>query len=184
MLKNTLARYGAFTKTIHWATAILVIGMLCAGLYMTGMDAGLEKLKLYNLHKSIGVAILALVVLRILWHAWSKPPAFVASLKPWEKRAAKTVHFLLYCCLLAMPLSGWVMSSAAGRPVQFFGLFTLPDLVPHDHEGIRIFFHDAHAYIGWFLIFLIFMHVAAALKHHVIDKDPTLRRMLPFAKGE
>jgi cytochrome b561 len=178
-LKNTPVSYGAVTKSFHWVMALLMIGMLCLGFYMDGVEELTSKIRLYGLHKSIGVTVLAFVILRILWHLWSQKPAYVESLKPLEKKAAHFLHFCLYGAMLGMPLSGWLMSSAAGRSVSFFGLFTLPDLVTAD-DSLRGIFGTLHFYMAWALVAAIAVHLCAALKHHFFDKDATLRRMLPF----
>jgi len=147
---------------------------------MGGIE-GLARFKAYNLHKSIGITILALISLRLLWRLTHSYPPSLASHKPWEKILAKLVHSSLYGLLFLMPLSGWAMSSAAGRPVKFFDLFTLPDLVEPDKE-MAGFLSSAHWYIAWAIIGLLSLHIAGALKHHIIDKDGTLKRMLPFAR--
>lgn len=171
--------YHPLTKLFHWVTALTVIALIGVGLYMGDLPGGLEKLKLYNLHKSVGVAVLALTALRVLWHLASPPPGPLASLPAWQRMAARGAHLALYAALIGMPLSGWLMSSAAGRPVAPFGLFTLPDLVLQDQE-LAEFFHETHGIMGTVLMILVGLHVAAALKHHLLDRDATLRRMLPF----
>jgi len=181
MLKNTPSSYGIVTKAFHWTSALIVIGMLAAGLYMTRMGKSPGALQLYNLHKSFGVVVLCLVTLRLFWHLYSKKPAYVASLEPWEKTTAHVVHIFLYIAMFVMPLSGWLMSSAGGRPVSFFGLFTLPDLIGQD-QGYREIFGTLHDATAYALMAAIVLHVAGALKHAVIDKDGTLGRMLPFGR--
>lgn len=177
--KNTPFAYGAVTKTFHWAMALAIVAMLAVGFFMDDVEDLTAKLQLYGLHKSVGVTVLALAVLRILWHIWSKKPPYVESLKPWEKAAAHFLHLCLYGAMIGMPLSGWLMSSAAGRSVSFFGLFTLPDLIAPD-DGLRNIFGTIHFYMAWALVAAIVVHLSAALKHHFVDKDITLRRMLPF----
>lgn len=115
LLKNTSTRYGVITKTFHWVMALLVILMLMLGLYMTDVTEMATKLMLYNRHKSLGVLVLLLAMGRIGWHLYSRRPDFVASLKSYEKAGAHVLHMLLYVCMVGMPLSGWLMSSAAGR---------------------------------------------------------------------
>lgn len=182
-LNNTPVSYGAVTKSFHWIIALAVVGMLFAGFFMGGIEDLTLKIKVYGWHKATGVTILTLAVLRILWHIYSKKPPYVASLKPWERMAARFLHFCLYGAMIAMPLSGWMMSSAAGRPVSFFGLFTLPDLV-EKNEDIAGLMNGAHFCLAWLLIAAIVVHLSAALKHHFIDRDATLKRMLPFTKPE
>lgn len=178
MLKNTAQSYGSITKFLHWTIGIGIIGMLCVGFFMEEIEDLTTKIKVYGLHKSIGITILTLALARIVWHLYSKRPALVPGLKRWEIVAAHTLHLCLYAGMIAMPLSGWLLSSAAGRPVLFFGLFTLPDLVPAD-ENLRNIFGTAHEIIAFCLVAGISVHVAAAMKHHFISKDKTLVRMLP-----
>lgn len=183
MLKNTMTQYGVVTKVFHWVMALLIISLLCVGFYMNGMSLGLAKFKIYALHKSFGIIVLVLAILRILWHLYSKKPALVSSLKPTEKYAAHTAHILLYVLFVFMPLSGWLMSSAFGRSVKFFGTISLPDLLTKNRELAEIL-ATVHFVIAWSLVVLITLHVVAALKHHIIDKDNTLRRMLILPKDK
>ncbi len=180
-LKNSETRYGTITKTFHWVMALLVIMMLVMGLVMGGIENTKDKIWVYGLHKSLGTTILALAVLRIVWHIVSRRPPLVAGLKKIEIFAAHAMHVFLYVSMLGMPLSGWLMSSAAGRSVSFFGLFNLPDFIQPD-QGLREVFGTIHEYLGYTLIICIALHAAAALKHHFINKDATLKRMLPFFK--
>src|SRR3972149_6101081 len=112
-IKNPPAQYGAVTKSLHWITALLVILLLAAGLYMTGLPDSPDKLKIYGLHKAGGITVLALTFCRILWHVISKKPQPVETLKPWEKYLSQALHALFYVLLIALPLTGWLRSSAA-----------------------------------------------------------------------
>lgn len=177
-LKNTKKEYGILTKTIHWLSALIVIGLLCLGLYMSGLEASEFKKTLYGLHKSFGIVVLVLILGRIGWHIHSNRPEALSSLKKWEKIFAKSLYLFFYAALIAMPLSGWTMSAAAGKPVIFFGLFTLPALVSPSKE-LGGLMHEIHEILGFILIGGIALHTLAALKHHLINKDSLLRRMLP-----
>jgi len=177
--KNTPDSYGAVTKGFHWVIALLIIGVLGVGLYMDFLATKIERFELMPWHKSFGITVLALATLRVLWHLYSRPARFVAGLKDWEMQAARAVHILLYMAMFVMPLSGWLMSSAAGRSVSFFKLFTLPDLVGKN-DSLRELFGAIHEVSAYALLALIAGHAGAALKHHFIGKDATLRRMLPF----
>lgn len=177
--RNSPDNYGAVTKAFHWLSALLVIGVLCAGLYMTNAEKSSGLIAIYGLHKSFGIVVLSVTLLRVLWHFVSKKPAPVDSMKKWEKTAAKAAHCFLYFAMLAMPMSGWLMSSAKGRSVKVFDAVTLPDLV-EKNERLGELFEECHEYLAWGLIAAIVLHAAAALKHHFIEKDVTLRRMLPF----
>ncbi len=178
-LKNSENQFGAVTKTFHWVTALLVIGLLAAGLYMTGLPSGLDKFKIYNLHKSFGVTVLMIVFCRILWNNVSKRPVLHDKIQFWEKPLLSPLHLLFYFMLIVMPLSGWVFSAAANHPVSFFGLFTLPNPVAPDKELAK-FFREVHEITGFLLMGAVGLHILVALKHHFIDKDIFLKRMLPM----
>ena len=133
-LKNTNDNYGAVAKTFHWVIALIIIGMIPFGWYMGDLEASPEKFRFYALHKSIGITVLALVASRLLWRLWMGAPQALKTHKAWEIRLAKTVHVLLYILMFLMPLSGWMMSSAAGFPVSVFGLFTMPNILNKNQE--------------------------------------------------
>jgi cytochrome b561/polyisoprenoid-binding protein YceI len=177
--RNTDRQYGAVAKGFHWTIAILIITLLTIGLIMVDMDKGPGQFALFRWHKSLGITVLTLAALRVLWRFSNIHPLKLPSHAAWEKFLAGVTHFLLYFCMFAMPLSGWLMSSAQGVSVSAWGL-ALPNLIgvnrPLGHL-LTIF----HIYTAYGLIGLICLHVAGALKHHVIDRDETLRRMLPFA---
>ncbi len=174
-LKNTDDQFGLVAISFHWVMAIIVIGLICLGLYMSDLPISMEKLKLYGWHKEFGLLVLMLVVLRMSWRWLNILPEL--DLPRWEVIAARTVSWAFYFFMFAMPLTGWLMSSYAGLSVSFFGLFTMPDLVASDHDKI-IIFKVIHEYLAYCLIATITLHILAALKHHFIDKDNILRRML------
>lgn len=176
--KNKPEAYGTIAKSFHWGMAALIIGMLALGLYMTGLPFSPDKLQLYGIHKAVGATILFLVALRLVWRLLNTVPPLPATLPAWQKWGAHLSHFGLYGLMFAMPLTGWLLSSAAGFPVSVFGLFTLPNLVAPDPQ-LRELFEGAHEILANLLILLIVAHFGAALKHHVIDKDNILKRMLP-----
>lgn len=175
-LKNTPENYGSVSRSLHWLSAFLVILALTCGLTLD-----LLKFRLIDLHKSVGITILILTFARIFWHFYSKKPPLAATLEKWEKMVAHGLHGMLYFCMIAMPFSGWIVTSAKGYPVKFFGLMTLPPLV-EKNKGLAEVFGEVHEILGYTLIVVIILHVAAALKHHFIDRDTTLRRMTPFLK--
>ncbi len=181
IFRNTQDRYGAVAKGFHWTIGLLILGLLALGLYMANADlAPPVRLPLYFYHKSFGIVVLTLAVLRLGWRFVNARPAALPQHKSWEKILARLVHGFLYVAMLGMPLSGWVMSSAKGYGVSVFGLFTLPNIVPENQAIFRAAanFHETAAYI---LMGLLVLHVAGALKHHFMDHDNTLRRMLPGA---
>ena len=179
--KNTAERFGVVAKSFHWLVAAIVICVIGVGLYMSDLDPSPLKFSLSFWHKSFGVTILALMVLRLVWRFANTQPAALENHKRWEKLLARAIHGGLYICLFAMPLSGWAMSSAKGFGVSVFGWFTLPDIVGENKELGEVL-NEAHEIIADILIICIVLHFGGALKHHIVDKDSTLRRMLPFGK--
>ena len=180
-LRSDNTGFGSITKNLHWVMAALFISVFSVGWYMDFLPLGMAKLEWMSRHKSLGVTVLMLAVLRILWRLYEPTPAALGK-HPVERLAAKLGHLGLYAVMIAMPLTGWMMSSAANFPVSVFGLFTLPNLVAPD-QGLFETLRTAHFILSWAIVVLVLGHVAAALKHHFIDRDATLRRMLP-ASGD
>ncbi|OBS10968.1 cytochrome b [Acidihalobacter prosperus] len=176
-LKDSNRRFGWLSITNHWLTATLVIVMLFVGFYMAGLPRGPEKLQMIGMHKSIGITILALAILRLFWRARNPMPDMLGNPPAWRHLAARTVQFSLLGLILLMPISGWIMSSAGGHPVSFFGLFTLPPLVDKS-KALGEAFHEIHEILAFVIIALLVIHVLAALKHAFLDRDATLLRML------
>ena len=179
-LTNSLTQWGAVSKTLHWLIVVLVIVQYTLAEAVEDMS-GYGKLVTLARHKSIGLTILGLAILRLLWRWMNPTPELPAGMKPWERWAAKLSHFLLYALLFAMPLAGWALSSASNFPVRWFGLVTLPDFVPADKE-LQHLFHELHEGLFKVLVTLAVVHVAAALRHHFVNKDNVLKRMLPFVR--
>lgn len=182
-LRNTKTGYGSVAKTFHWLIFLLIAGMVTVGFIMTDMENGPDKFRLIGLHKSFGITVLALVCLRLGWKLINIAPPLPRSLPVWERFMAHMGHLALYLLMFAMPLSGWLMTSAAGFPVSVFGWFTLPNLIAPDRE-LRHFFVEAHEVLAWALIVMVSLHVLAALLHHFYYRNNVLRRMLPFTKEE
>lgn len=174
-IKNTANKYGVVAISLHWILAILMIGLLILGIYMVELPISLQKLKLYGWHKEYGFLVLGLAIVRIIWRLINITPNL--SIPAWEEFAARAVHWAFYGFMFALPITGWLITSAAGLPASFFGLFTLPDLIAPNEES-RLLFQEIHKWLGYALIAFIALHTAAALKHHFIDKDDILRRML------
>src|SRR5215831_10346701 len=180
-LQNSDGRYGAVAMALHWLMALLLSALVALGLYMTRLpDVGFDtwKIRLILYHKQLGMVALTLVTLRLLWRAGNVLPHLVETLPDWQKVIARFVHLCFYALMLALPVTGWLMSSATGIPVSVLGLFTLPDLVAYDER----LFHTlvaVHRYLGYALIVCMTAHVGAALRHHFFLRDSTLRRMLP-----
>lgn len=174
---NTTQDYGTASKAMHWLVVALIAAMFVIAWTMEDLQQPLRG-QMVDLHKSIGATIIALGVIRIAMSILQAKPAPLGELPQIMHLAAKAGHGLLLLWLIVMPLSGWVMMSAFGRPVSVFGMFTLPDLVAPDREFGRTV-REVHEVLATLGLILIGAHVAAAIWHHVILKDGTLRRMLP-----
>lgn len=177
-MRNSAADYGTISRALHWLMAICLIGMLGLGWRIATMEPSLSNLWLYGFHKSIGVSLFLLTILRLVWHRVSPtPPALTSNVTGWQISLSIWVHRLLYTLMLAIPLSGLLASSATGIDTQIFGLITLPRLTPVSEDLETILF-AAHNILTKFFLGLLALHVAGALQRHVIKKDRTLRRML------
>ncbi len=179
-LKSNDARWGAGAQFLHWLMALLIIGLSAVGWRMTALPNSPDKIKIYAFHKSVGLTLLVLVVLRLIWRVIDRRPSDPAAMPPWQVNAARFVHALLYVVMLAMPLSGWLFNSAANFPLQWFGLFSVPSLTHGADLALKGFARAAHYWFFWVLAAAFTAHVAAALKHHFVDRDEVLVRMLPW----
>lgn len=168
--------YPFVLKFIHWTTALLILGLLFVGFTMTAMPFGDDKLKLYMLHKSFGLLVLALAFVRVVAKLLTRKVKALDTHKPWEKFLAKVTHVFLYFALFALPLSGLIMSWAGEFPVSFFGV-PVPSLMPKDHDVFERS-RDFHEFLALAVLVLVFFHMAGAAKHHVIDRDLTMMRMM------
>lgn len=177
-LSNSLIRYGPIAQLFHWATVLLVIAQFVLMAMAEDLPSGPDRSQLFMLHKSVGITILALVVLRLAYRLASPVPPFPASRIAWEGRVARATHWLLYALLFAIPLVGWAMSGASGRPVVWFGLVELPQLVGAD-EALDERLEELHESLATVLAVVAVLHTLAALRHHFVLKDDVLRRMLP-----
>ncbi len=177
-LKNTDQRWGPVSQGLHWLIVLLILGQGTLGLTMTEMANTPQTVRIYALHKSIGLTIFALAVLRLMWRWYAGTPVPVPGTPRWQERIAGLTHWGLYALLLAIPLSGWVLNSVAGFPLQWFGLFNLPAIVGQDHE-LRETAEDLHETLFWILVTLALVHASAAFYHHLFQRDATLARMLP-----
>lgn len=178
MLKNSITRFGAIAILLHWVIALLMIGLIILGLYMVSLPMNLHKLKYYGWHKEFGVLVLMLATVRLAWRFSNTTPLLPPQMPKWEQFAAHSMHYVFYGFMFALPITGWMLSSAAGFPVSFFGLFVLPDLIS-TNENSRHLLTEIHKWLAYGLIAAICGHVGAALQHHFINKDDILRRMLP-----
>jgi len=174
----------SYTRTaigLHWLVAVAIVGTFGLGLYMHELPFSPDKLKLYAWHKWAGVSIFLLVLLRLVWRLTHRPPATPAHMPAWQRRAAEGAHWLLYLLMLAVPLSGWLMSSAKGVPTVWFGVLPLPDLLGKD-KALGELLGTVHKTFNFTMAGLVLAHAGAALKHHLIDRDDVLARMLPMLK--
>ncbi len=177
---NAAARYDTGSMVLHWLLALLIVGTIAVGLYMTGLPLSPLRLKLFNWHKWAGVTILLLSALRLLWRLTHRPPAAVP-MPAWQRRAAQGAHGALYLLFFAVPLSGWCYSSAAGFPVVLFGVLPLPDFVAPD-RALSAALKALHHGLAYALTAVVALHAAAALKHHFVDRDGLLLRILPVRR--
>jgi len=171
------ARYDGIAITMHWLLALAIAANFALGLYMHELPISPQRLKLYNWHKWAGITILALSALRLAWRAGHPPPPD-APMPAWQRVGAHAVHRALYVLFFAVPLAGWAYSSATGFPIVWFGVLPLPDWVPVDRgwaDALKV----THKTLAMALALLVALHVAAALKHQLIDRDGLLHRMRP-----
>ena len=171
-------RYTRTAIALHWLMALLIIATFPLGLYMSDLALSPIKLKLYSYHKWIGIVILILLLARVLWRLTHRPPLFEVAMPRWQVFSAHAVHLMLYILLLVVPLSGWLMSSALGFQTVLFGVLPLPDLIGPD-KALGAVLKSVHEILNYSLLGVVIVHVAAALQHHFIHRNGTLRRMLP-----
>lgn len=176
--RNTETRFGAVAQLFHWTIVALIITQFTLAQIFGDMKLGKEKIDLIVRHKEIGMTILILAVLRLVWRLMNPAPVLPDTLKSYERVLARTTHFLLYFLIFAIPVSGWVMSSAANIPVSYFGVFNFPDLTSADKSLVKTT-KQIHEILTISLLVVASLHVLAALKHHFILKDDVLKRMLP-----
>jgi len=176
VLKNTETTYGAVAKGFHWLLFLLLTIAVIVGNLLDEIPKGPTKFEVTAMHKSLGVLILALVLLRLLWRLVSVRPQDPVGTPPLQNKLAHAVHWLLYLVMFLQPITGILMSQAAGHPVSVFGLFQLPTLLAKN-EDLATIFDGAHVTIWVVLVVLVIGHSAAALYHHYVMKDDVLRRM-------
>lgn len=182
-LKN-VERWGTVSQAFHWLIVLLILTIATIGLVMVDLPKTPKYFWIYTLHKSLGLVVLALAVLRLGWRLYAGAPPPVSGTPRWQERIASVTHWLLYALIFAMPLSGWLYDSSSGlRPFRWFGLVEVPKLSP-PNESLRALSHDAHETLFWVLALLVVVHAGAALYHHLIRNDATLVRMLPRRRSE
>jgi cytochrome b561 len=182
MTVNAENRYSLVAMLLHWVLGFAILGAFGMGLYLDDLPFSPAKLQLINWHKWAGVCILFLSVVRLLWRLTHRPPALpgkvLAAMPSWQQAAYHGVHHTLYLLFFVVPLMGWAYSSAKGYPIVLFGMLPLPDLVGKD-EALAHTLKEAHELTAFLLVGLALLHIAAAIKHHVVDRDGLLDRMRP-----
>jgi cytochrome b561 len=173
---TSIVRYSPPAIVLHWLVALLIFVAFPLGLYMADLPLSPDKLKLYSYHKWIGITILMLAGIRVVWRLTHTPPPLPESVAVWQRRASAIVHGLLYLLIFAIPLSGWLMSSAKGFQVVWFGVLPLPDLIGKD-KALGELLTEVHESLNYTLLALVVLHVGAALQHHFIEHQPFLQRM-------
>lgn len=171
-------RYTSPAIGLHWLIGGLIFLAFAVGLYMSDLPFSPQKLRLYSWHKWAGVTVFGLVVVRCVYRWFHVPPALPEAMPRWQRKAAEVSHYLLYFFMFAVPLSGWLMSSAKGFQTVYFGLLPIPDLIGKDVD-LGDMLQVVHKALNFSMMTLVMAHAGAALKHHFIDKDSVLRRMLP-----
>jgi cytochrome b561 len=180
-LRNTEARWGAVAQAFHWLIAILIVAQGAIGLIMVELGMTPTKVKVFALHKSIGLTILGLALLRLAWRAAQRVPRD-PPMPCWQRIAARASHFLLYALILVLPISGWLFNSAANFPLEWFGLVHVPSLTQGYAPRLKAWALDAHVSLFWILAGVVAVHVAGALWHHLVQRDDVLLRMLPGSR--
>ena len=175
------ARYSRGAIALHWIIALCIWTNIAIAWATEGLPKP-ERMAWMGTHKALGITVLLLTLVRIVWRLTHKPPPKIETLKAWEAVLAKVTHFAFYFVMLAIPLSGWAMHSAfsKGAPVSMFGLFNFPALPVASDKPTAEMYQQIHATLAFLFLGLFALHVLGALKHQLIDKDGTLRRMLPF----
>ncbi len=174
-------RYSNTAISLHWLIALLIFAGWGMGLYMADLKLSPEKLKLFSWHKWIGITVLLLACLRAAWRVTHVPPPPNPAHPAWQRLAAKLAHLGLYALMFAIPLSGWMFSSASGYSVKYLGLIPLPDLVDKNKELANLL-KETHELLAWALAAVVVVHIGGALQHHLFHRDDTLARMLPWVR--
>ena len=172
-------RYTGLAIVLHWLVGVAIVGSFAVGLYMVDLPLSPQKLKIYSWHKWAGLTIFLLVMVRLAWRLTHRPPALPAAMPAWQVSAAAATHVLLYLLMFAIPLTGWLTSSAKGFQTVYFGVLPLPDLLQKNVE-LGEFLQQIHMLLNYTMAALVAAHAGAALKHHFFDRDDVLARMLPL----
>ena len=182
-------RYGAVAIALHWTIAVLIVGLIAVGVYMHELPLSHpDKFKLYQLHKSFGITVLLLSLARLVWRLTHPAPPLPDDMADWEKGIARATHFIFYALIIVTPLVGWAMVSASvfNIDTKLFGVIPWPHLpvlsTLENKEPVEEALKGAHELLGFAITGLLALHIAAALKHHFVNKDDVLTRMIPFLR--
>jgi cytochrome b561 len=175
-LRNNDDSWGAMTRVLHWLIAVAIIAMMVVGVIMHDMPNSPDKFRLYALHKATGITILAFVFWRIVWRLTNKVPLLPGNTPYWQQRVSAITHFCMYALMVIMPLSGWLMNSASGFPMTWYGFFEVPALVGAD-DSLKETAKLVHEFAFIVLGSLVILHVAAAVQHQFLLRDGLLKRM-------
>lgn len=179
--ETQIVNYSRPAIALHWLIALLIVCIAALGLYMVDLpETAPERELLFDWHRWLGVTGFVFILARMLWRTVRKPPALVASMPRLQRIAASATHFLLYALMMVAPLTGYLLTNRAGETVKFFG-WSLPPLIGENSGQVKLF-EDIHAYAAYLLIAVAVLHALAALKHHFIDRDETLARMVPWLR--
>src|SRR5271154_3029298 len=181
--QSTPTRYGAVAQLFHWVIAGLIVTQFVLARMADGLPLGAHKLGLLARHKSFGMTILMLAILRLVWRLTHSPPPLPPAMSPLERALARGTHIAFYVLLFVQPITGWMMSSAKNYSVSWFGLFTWPNLIGKNEDAFN-FLKATHDTLSYVLFVIAVLHILAALKHHFWNRDNVLLRMLPFTKSE
>jgi cytochrome b561 len=179
--QNPPTRYGAVAQAFHWLIAALIVTQFVLANMADDLPIGAHKLALLARHKSFGMTVLMLAILRLLWRLRNPPPELPPHMTPLERKLARATHVAFYVLLFAMPITGWLMSSAKNYSVSWFGLFTWPNLIGKNEAAFDLL-RSTHDTLSGVLFAIAVLHILAALKHHFWNKDDVLSRMLPLRK--
>jgi len=178
-IRNSQIRYGAAAQWLHWIVVALIVTQFVLASQAEDATSPLRKLSILATHKSVGMTVLTLAVLRLIWRLVNPVPAAPSAMPRWQRIASVVAHWALYALILLTPLMGWMMSSFKNYPVSYFKLFTFPDLVA-PNEALFEASKALHKVLAGSMFSVAVLHILAALKHHFVDKDDVLRRMLPI----
>jgi cytochrome b561 len=181
--QSSPTRYTAVAQVFHWLIAALIVTQFTLAYMADDLPIGAHKLALLARHKSFGMTVLMLAVLRLLWRLTHRPPELPDHMTSLERKLARATHIAFYVLLFAMPLTGWMMSSAKNYSVSWFGLFTWPNLIGKNETAFDVL-RATHDTMSFILLSIVVLHILAALKHHFWNKDNVLLRMLPLVKSE